>query len=135
MKKNVVTFAAALVAALVGADGEPTSHAKLCLVQSEQCFTLSANKEDSNLHFFFGLNPKAERIPGPQGGSLIFFAGTFFGGGSGALDKLALLQYGSDGTIVHLLPEIRLTDQSERRMASPTSLQNACRHHSRLHLG
>lgn len=97
------------------ADGEPTSHARLCLIQSTQCFTLSANKEESKLQFFFGLDPKAERLPVTSGGSLIFFSGTFSGGGSGTSDNLTLLQYGPDGAITDLLPEVRLSNQSERR--------------------
>lgn len=102
------------------ADGLPISGAKLCLLSSsDTCFTMpshAVSENDMKYPFQFGLEPKSERLSLANGGSLIFFTGTFSGGGSGLLERLALLRFGYDGKITDLLPYITVTDQSDRAM-------------------
>jgi len=100
----------------IDSDGEPTTNARLCVKGTKLCFTFPSKKEDAQVEFTFGLAPKAERISVSNGGSLILFSGTFSSGGSGSLDSLALLQYGTDGKISNLLHGVYLTEQSDRRV-------------------
>ncbi len=100
-------------------DGLPTSGAKLCTVAPPTvCFRMpSAIAEGSpNVVYEFGLDPVSERIPLREGGSVVFFLATFSGGGSGTLERAALLRYDSGGKIENLLPYVAVTDQSERQM-------------------
>jgi hypothetical protein len=109
---------------LIDSDGEPTTNARLCAKNTNECFTLLCSKEASKASFSFGLDPKAERITMPEGGSLVFFSATFSGGGSGILDSLALLKYGRDGKISDLLSGVYLTEQSDRRIWILPQLSN-----------
>jgi hypothetical protein len=103
-------------------DGFPTSGVKLC-TKSEQpiCYQMPPHQyPDSTTEFYqFGLNPQSERLPIEGGGSWIFFTGTFSGGGSGALERLAVLRLegnGASGRIVNLLPYVAVTNVSDRAM-------------------
>jgi hypothetical protein len=65
----------------------------------------------------FGLEPRSERLQLAGGGSWVFFAATFSGGGSGTLTRLAVLRYESkSGKIVNLLPFEAVTNVSDRAM-------------------
>jgi hypothetical protein len=63
----------------------------------------------------FGLDPCSERLPLATGGSWVFFAGTFSGGGSGWLERLAVLRYDGD-SIINLMPFKTVTNISDRAM-------------------
>jgi hypothetical protein len=97
------------------ADGLPTSNARLCVKAEFQCFTL-ATKTDSQIQYYFGLDPKAQRVALEAGGSVIFFSGIFSGGGSGFLESFALLQYDNNGNINNLLPEVYIADGGDRHV-------------------
>jgi hypothetical protein len=98
--------------------GFPTSDAKLCIVVSSQtCFPLSPqrDKDDKDADFYFGLYPKAQRIPLRSGGSLVlFFADS--GGGSGSSARFALLRYEPNGSLRDLLPTLMLSNQSDHAL-------------------
>jgi hypothetical protein len=97
----------------------PASGAKLCTLQTRTvCFTMppQLGKKPINVEYEFGLNPVSERLPIQGGGSVIFFLATFSGGGSGMLERAALLRYQPDGSVVNLLPYVAVTDQSQRQM-------------------
>jgi hypothetical protein len=66
----------------------------------------------------FGLNPRSERLSLPGGRSWVFFLSTFSGGGSGTLERLAVLRYERDGggKIVNLMPFVAVTNVSDRAM-------------------
>jgi hypothetical protein len=72
----------------------------------------------------FGLDPVSKRLPLPGGGALVFFSAQFSGGGSGTLDRLAILRYEIDGKIVNLLPFVGVTNQSDRTVWQITSVSN-----------
>jgi len=98
-------------------DGLPTSGAKLCLTKpAGLCFQMPSEKEGTSdsVVYEFGLRPLSEHLPLPGGGSLIFFSSQFSGGGSGTLDRLAILRFESNGKIVNLLPFVGVTNQSDR---------------------
>jgi hypothetical protein len=97
-------------------DGLPTSNARLCVTGGTQCFALRSKQSDSQITYFFGLEPKAERVPVGSGGSVVFFSGTFSGGGSGILESFALLTYDATGTLRDLLPPVYLVDGGDRRV-------------------
>jgi hypothetical protein len=86
-------------------DGVPTSNARICVKAETQCFALSTDSDGSRLSYFFGLDPKSERVAIDSGGSVIFFSGTFSAGGSGMVESFALLQYDSNGKITDILPK------------------------------
>jgi len=95
--------------------------AKLCLLQPRNaCYQMPAKMEQvgSKVEYEFGLGPVSERISLKSGGAVIFFLATFSGGGSGTLERAALLRYQPDGTIVNLLPYVAVTNQSQRQMWS-----------------
>ena len=105
---------------ILDADGFPTSGAKLCLLSApDTCFTMPSHpmsEGEAKNPYQFGLEPKSERLALANGGSLIFFTGTFSGGGSGTLERLALLRYGAGGTISNLLPYVAMASQGQRAM-------------------
>jgi hypothetical protein len=68
-----------------------------------------------DLEFYFGLHPKAQRVPLTSGGSLVLFSANS-GGGSGSSDRYALLRYERDGSLRDLLPAITLTNQSDHAL-------------------
>ncbi|WP_157466730.1 hypothetical protein [Edaphobacter aggregans] len=74
---------------------------------------------ESTVVYQFGLDPRSERLPLADGGSWAFFTGTFSGGGSGTLERLAVLRFEWDadaGKIVNLLPFMAVTNASDRAM-------------------
>jgi hypothetical protein len=81
-----------------------------------QCFALPADSDASRLSYFFGLDPKSERVAIDAGGSVIFFSGTFSAGGSGMVESFALLQYDSNGKITNILPKVLMNDGGDRRV-------------------
>ncbi|WP_256941093.1 MULTISPECIES: hypothetical protein [Burkholderia] len=64
----------------------------------------------------FGLTPRSERLPLASGGSWVFFSGMFSGGGSGMLERVAILRYGANGKIENLMPEVTQTELADRAM-------------------
>jgi hypothetical protein len=100
-------------------DGFPTSGATLCILgRKDVCFQMSsaAARDSPSVIYQFGLNPRSERLPLATGGSWIFFSSTFSAGGSGTLERLAVLRY--DGhSIVNLMPYKGVTSNiSDRAM-------------------
>lgn len=100
-------------------DGLPLSGVKLCLLPGgTSCFEMPPAplpKSKSDV-YQFGLKPQSERLPLSSGGSWVFFSGMFFGGGSGMLERVALLRYRADGTIENLMPEVTETEMADRAM-------------------
>ncbi len=99
----------------------PPAGAKLCLLQpKDDCYQMPPHSADgdSKVIYQFGMNPVSEREPVVGGGSLIFFLATFSGGGSGTLERAAVLRYERDGKIVNMLPYVAVTNQSQRQMWS-----------------
>ncbi len=108
-----------LIRGKVDSDGLPLSGAKLCLLEpSSSCYQMPSNTGYSSGSFVYnyGLDPRSERLSLKGGGSLVFFSAQFYGGGSGALDSLAILRYESGGKIVNILPFVGVSNQSERAM-------------------
>ena len=103
------------------ADGLPLTGVKLCLLPGNaSCFEMPPSHVSGtkNELYQFGLNPQSERLPLSSGGSWIFFSGTFFGGGSGMLERVAVLRYGANGKIENLMPEVTETEIADRAMWS-----------------
>jgi hypothetical protein len=96
----------------------PKSGARLCTLQAKPvCFTMPPHLETSvRVEYEFGLDPVSERLPVQGGGSVIFFLATFSGGGSGTLERAALLRSEPDGSLTNLLPYVAVTNQSQRQM-------------------
>jgi hypothetical protein len=97
-------------------DGLPTAGAKLCLAKpARACFQMPSKKDETSASvvYEFGLSPLSERLPLPGGGSFILFSSEFSGGGSGTLNRLAILRFELNGKIVNLLPFVGVTNQSE----------------------
>jgi hypothetical protein len=99
-------------------DSLPISGARLCLLKPEDgCYLMPSHAAPSgSVVYEFGLDPQSERLSLRDGGSLVFFSAQFSGGGSGTLDRLAILQLTTGGKIVNLLPFVGVTNQSERVM-------------------
>ncbi|RQT12657.1 hypothetical protein [Burkholderia contaminans] len=100
-------------------DGLPLSGAKLCVLPDRApCFQMppaplpNSPKES----YQFGLMPRSERLPLASGGSWVFFSGMFSGGGSGMLERVAILRYGANGKIENLMPEVTQTELADRAM-------------------
>lgn len=102
--------------------GLPVSGAKLCLLaRRDICHTMPSNDASASgqVTYEFGLDPRSERLPLVSGGSWVFFSAQFSGGGSGTLDRLAVLRYepnAQGGKIVDLLPFAGVTNISDRAM-------------------
>jgi hypothetical protein len=81
------------------ADGFPTSGAKLCVLgRRDICYQMPSHETPApgNVKYDFGLDPRSERLPIAGGGSWVFFSATFSAGGSGTLERLAVLRYERD---------------------------------------
>jgi hypothetical protein len=93
------------------ADGIPMSAARLCIgfSSSTVCYTPPA------LNPPFGLHPEAEGITLSDGSRLVLFRAESWAGGSGSVTHFALLDSRS-GNLLNLLPDIRLSNQSELRI-------------------
>jgi hypothetical protein len=101
----------------VDSDGLPISGARLCVVKpADGCYLMPSHAalSSGSVVYEFGLDPRSERLSLKDGGSLVFFSAQFYGGGSGTLDRLAILQLENGGKIVNLLPFLGVTNQSER---------------------
>ncbi len=101
------------------ADGLPLSGVRLCVFPGRApCFEMPpAPVSGSSKELYqFGLNPRSERLPISSGGSWVFLSGTFSGGGSGMLERVAVLRYGANGKIENLMPEITETEMADRAM-------------------
>jgi hypothetical protein len=112
----------------VEGNGEPISGAKLCILQKPiVCYQMPPEtaSDSGKITYQFGLEPRSERLALSDGGSWIFFSAMFSAGGSGTLERLAVLRYQYDGThekIVNLLPFVGATNVSERAMWSLPSI-------------
>ncbi len=106
-----------LLSGATDSDGFPTSGAKLCLLKATGiCFQMPSYNGYSggSVTYEFGLDPVGERVPVTGDGSMILFSAQFSGGGSGTLDRLAILRYGADGRIVRSAA-VRRSDEPERQ--------------------
>jgi hypothetical protein len=101
-------------------DGLPTSGAKLCVLgRRDICYQMPSQPahDSPEVIYQFGLDPRSERLRLVDGGSWVFFSGTFSGGGSGTLERIAVLRFegnASAGKIVNLLPFVAITNAGER---------------------
>ncbi|KWZ31438.1 hypothetical protein [Burkholderia anthina] len=103
------------------ADGLPVSGVKLCaLPDRAPCFEMppAPLPHSSKEWYQFGLNPRSERLPIASGGSWVFFSGMFSGGGSGMLERVAVLRVGANGKIENLMPTVTQTEMADRAMWS-----------------
>ncbi|NTZ06563.1 hypothetical protein FCJ61_20150 [Burkholderia metallica] len=101
------------------ADGLPLSGVKLCVLPDRApCFEMppAPLPHSSKELYQFGLNPRSERLPIASGGSWVFFSGMFFGGGSGMLERVAVLRVGANGKIENLMPKVTQTEMADRAM-------------------
>src|SRR5271168_4657672 len=104
--------------------GLPISGARLCVLgKPDICFQMPSHilEGSGKVIYEFGLDPHSERLSLPKGESWIFFTATFSGGGSGTLERLAVLHY-DNGKIVNLLPYVAVTNLSQRVMWSVPSV-------------
>jgi hypothetical protein len=90
------------------ADGIPRTAAQLCIGSNatRHCYAPPTQAPP------FGLNPKTRSIRNASGTSLVLFTAESWAGGSGSLTILALLDI-SDARLKNLLPELKVTNQSE----------------------
>ncbi|KVE05816.1 hypothetical protein [Burkholderia anthina] len=103
------------------ADGLPLSGVKLCVLPDRApCFEMppAPLPHSSKELYQFGLNPRSERLPIASGGSWVFFSGMFSGGGSGMLERVAVLRVGANGKIENLMPTVTQTETADRAMWS-----------------
>lgn len=99
--------------------GAPTSGAKLCTVgQKNICYQMPPDVTSGPGHvtYEFGLEPRSERLSLANGGSWVFFSAMFSAGGSGTLERLAVLRYDGNGKISNLLPYVGVSNISDRAM-------------------
>ncbi|MBJ9963245.1 hypothetical protein [Burkholderia seminalis] len=100
-------------------DGLPLSGVKLCVLPDRApCFEMppAPLPGTSREVYQFGLNPRSERLPIASGGSWVFFSGMFSGGGSGMLERVAVLRVGPNGKIENLMPKVTETEMADRAM-------------------
>src|ERR1700730_4407168 len=96
----------------------PISGAKLCIIAREDiCYQMppEVSSDSSGVTYEFGLEPRSERLPISGGGSWVFFSAMFSAGGSGTLERLAVLRYDGE-KIDNLLPFVGVSNVSERAM-------------------
>jgi len=95
----------------VDEDGVPTGPASLCVASKEtrECYTPPKHTPS------FGLRAKSSTVTLREGFEALLFKADAWGGGSGILTVVALL-VSRDGTLVNLLPDTALTNQSEYRL-------------------
>jgi hypothetical protein len=101
-------------------DGLPTSGAKLCaLGRPDVCYLMPSHADPGSgkVIYEFGLDPRSERLPLRGGGSWVFFSATFSGGGSGTLERVAVLRFDQrDQRIINLMPYVAVTNAGHRAM-------------------
>jgi len=92
-------------------DGFPKTSARLCIKSGtgDQCY--SPPSPESPLPPF-GLNATAKDLKLATGAVLIVFTAESSSGGSGSLTSIALLE-NRNGQLINLLPNVRVTNQSE----------------------
>ena len=92
-------------------DGFPTTPAKICIKSGtgDQCY--SPPSPESPLPPF-GLNAAAKDLKLETGAVLTVFTAESSSGGSGSLTSIALLE-DRNGQPINLLPDVRVTNQSE----------------------
>jgi hypothetical protein len=97
-------------------DGVPTTAARLCIGRgtTEHCYVPPTPKITGTTLPPFGLDAKARPVEMASGGSLVLFTAESSSGGSGSLTVLALLDI-RGGRLQDLLPEVKVTNQSEYR--------------------
>ncbi|KVF51292.1 MULTISPECIES: hypothetical protein [Burkholderia] len=103
------------------ADGLPLSGVKLCVLPDRApCFEMPPKLVPGSAKelYQFGLSPRSERLPIASGGSWVFFSGMFSGGGSGMLERVAVLRVGANGKIENLMPIVTETEMADRAMWS-----------------
>jgi hypothetical protein len=103
----------------IDANDTPRSGVTLCVLpEKTRCFEMppSPIPGDAKDRYQFALNPRSERLPLAGGGSWVFFSGMFSGGGSGMLERIAVLRHTADGRIENLMPEVTATDIADRAM-------------------
>ncbi|UTV58503.1 hypothetical protein [Burkholderia arboris] len=103
----------------VDSDGLPLSGVKLCVLPDHApCFEMPPVPlpHSSKELYQFGLDPRSERLPIASGGSWVFFSGMFSGGGSGMLERVAILRIGANGKIENLMPQVTQTESADRAM-------------------
>ncbi|WP_414441760.1 hypothetical protein [Burkholderia sp. 22PA0106] len=101
------------------ANDTPLSGVTLCVLPDKNpCFEMPSSPipGDAKDRYQFALNPRSERLPLAGGGSWVFFSGMFSGGGSGMLERVAVLRHAADGRIENLMPEVTATDIADRAM-------------------
>jgi hypothetical protein len=91
----------------------------VCIVSgsSRQCYTPPKNDLP------FGLNPKADPVALKPGVNALLFTVTASGGGSGSKTILALLMT-KRGRLEDLLPDVKVSEQSEYRLWRETTLSD-----------
>jgi hypothetical protein len=95
--------------------------AKLCIVgQKNICYQMPSEvtSGQGKMTCEFGLEPRSERLSLANGGSWVFFSAMFSAGGSGTLERLAMLRYDGSGRISNLLPYVGVSNISDRAMWS-----------------
>ncbi|WP_423395238.1 hypothetical protein [Burkholderia sp. LMG 21824] len=101
-------------------DGLPLSGVKLCVLPGHApCFEMPpAPLPDGStkVQYQFGLDPRSERLPIASGGSWMFFSGMFSGGGSGMLERVAVLRYRANGKVENVIPKVTQTELADRAM-------------------
>jgi hypothetical protein len=110
---------AAVTPGATDADGFATGDARLCVSRPQPaCFLMPPASSTSapGVVYHFALKPRLRRLPLPGGGSLMLFSATYYAGGSGTLDAIAILDYrlrNGRATIVNLLPAVSATNVSD----------------------
>ena len=101
-----------------GGTGRTHQYKNYVLGKRDICYQMPSQTlpSPSAVTYDFGLDPRSERLPFASGGSWVFFSARFSAGGSGTLERLAVLRYEGDGggRIVNLLPFIGVTNVSDR---------------------
>jgi hypothetical protein len=95
-------------------DGIPLKAARICFSKTK-CFAPPTQNPP------FGLNPKAKEIKTSSGKRLVLFTAQSWGGGSGSLSYIALLDP-SARELSNLLPDVKITNQSDLNLWSLRSI-------------
>lgn len=98
-----------------GADGcAPATPARICFrgTDTPRCYSPTSDK-----NYIFGLEPYAKTVGQLDGQPLVLFTAMFSGCGSGTLTDVSLLTF-RKGNLVNLLPEVRISNQSDQKFWS-----------------
>jgi hypothetical protein len=90
----------------------PKTPARICVgpAKQEACYEPASTKD-----YVFGLEPTQTQIGTMNGKPVILFTAMFSGCGSGTLTDFSLLTE-RDGKLINILPQVRLTNQSEYKL-------------------